>query len=122
MTFKATIIEESLEDKAILKTGKIISTKVYPAEPNTNWIKNWTIHQMEIPENQAKAFAQQLSESIDNKHASAWYADFGNEKEHYVIFRGKIFHYPRGQKEGREQAIQYGILVGIPVQQLDWKE
>ena len=55
MNYKGVIIEESLENKDILKDVKISETKIEEVieEHKTPWIKQWTLHTVEIPENQA---------------------------------------------------------------------
>ena len=50
MNYKGVIIEESLENKDILKDVKILETKVEEVveEHKTPWIKQWTLHTVEI--------------------------------------------------------------------------
>ena len=74
--YKGTIIEESLENKDALKRIDILSTKIEKVieEHQTTWLKQWTLHKVEILENQADFIAQELSQSLDSKHD--WYADF----------------------------------------------
>lgn len=118
--YKGVIIEESLENKDVLKKVKIIKTKVEPVteKHNTPWIKQWTLHTLEIPENQAEIIAQELSKSLDSQHS--WYADFKNNAYHYIIFRNKIFFIDRKSQEQYNQAKQYGISLGIPEYQVDF--
>src|SRR3990167_11338209 len=87
MNYKGVIIEESLENKDILKDVKISDTKIEEVveEHKTPWIKQWTLHTVEILENQAKDVAEKISKVLDSKHD--WYADFKNDKHHYIIFR-----------------------------------
>jgi hypothetical protein len=62
MDYKGTIIEESLEDKSVLSEIKILRTKVEKVTDRhqTPWIKQWTLHAVEIPENQAKNVANKI--------------------------------------------------------------
>ncbi|MCX6758659.1 MAG: hypothetical protein NTX14_03055, partial [Candidatus Nealsonbacteria bacterium] len=85
--YKGVIIEESLKDKEILKKVKIVSTKVEVAAKRheTPWIKQWTMHAVEIPDGEAVVIAEILSKSLDREHG--WYADFKNDTNHYIIFR-----------------------------------
>jgi hypothetical protein len=39
-----------------------------------------------------------------------------------VVFPGRIFCYPRGDKAGRADAQAYGRQLAIPEPQLDWTE
>ena len=107
--FIGVIIEESLEDREILKKVKIIKTKVEKVteKHKTPWIKQWTLHTVEIAENQA-----------DSQHA--WYADFKNDNIHFILFRDKIFKINRIHKEQYEEATKYGLSLGIPKYQVDF--
>src|SRR3989338_7603213 len=95
MTYTGTIIEESLENKDVLKDVKILSTEVEDVmdEHKTPWIKQWTLHTVEIPEDQVDSVAEKISKAIDSKHS--WYADFKNDSTHFIIFRNKIFKVDR---------------------------
>lgn len=114
------IIEESLENKDVLKKVKIVGTKVerVTEEHKTPWIKQWTLHTVEIPENKADKIAEELSKSLDSQHA--WYADFKNDAWHYIVFRGKFFKVDRSKKEQYANVTKYGISLGIPDYQLDF--
>ncbi len=50
MDFKGVIIEESLENKQVLKKTKITETEVEAVteKHKTPWIKQWTLHTAEI--------------------------------------------------------------------------
>ncbi|MEK6862555.1 MAG: hypothetical protein AABW57_00110, partial [Nanoarchaeota archaeon] len=65
--FVGVIIEESLEKKDVLNKLKIVKTKIEQVNEKhkTPWIKQWTLHTIEIPENQADIIANELSKSID---------------------------------------------------------
>ena len=118
--FNAVIIEESLENKDVLQKVKIIETKVEEVteEHKTPWIKQWTLHTIEILENQADETAEDLSKSLDSEHS--WYADFKNDKFHYIIFRNNIFKVDRSKPEQYAEVTKYGLTLGIPDYQLDF--
>jgi hypothetical protein len=118
--FVGAIIEESLENKAVLKKVKILKTEVEKATPEhkTPWVKQWTIHTIEIPEKQADLIARELSSSLDSQHR--WYADFKNDTHHYIIFYKKIFYVGRRSKEQYDEARKYGISLGLPEYQVDF--
>jgi len=121
MNYKGVIIEESLENKDILKKDvKILETKVEEVteEHKTPWIKQWTLHTVEIPENQAKNVAEKISRALDSEHD--WYADYKNDTHHYIIFRNKIFFVDQQSKEQYDEAKKYGISLGIPEYQVDF--
>ncbi len=118
--YQGAIIEESLEDKNILKDMRILNTKVEKVteEHKTPWIEQWTLHTVEIPAEKALVVAEKISRSLDSKHA--WYADFKNDHYHYIIFRDKVFFVDRQSKEQYDKASQYGISLGIPEYQVDF--
>jgi len=120
MSYKGVVIEESLEDKNILKDVKILETKVEEVteEHKTPWIKQWTLHTVEVPENQAGSVAEKISKALDSQHD--WYADFKNNTHHYIIFRDKVFYIDRKSKEQYEKAKHYGISLGISEYQVDF--
>lgn len=120
--FQGVIIEESLTNSGILKKLKIISTKVEKVtdEHKTPWLKIWTLHTVEIPEDEAEGIAQKLSQVLDYSHESSWYADFKNNKFSYIIFKDKVFKIKFNDAEGFKQAKQYGISLGIPEYQVDF--
>ena len=118
--FFGVIIEESLEKKDVLKKVKIVKTKIEKVveKHKTPWIKQWTLHTVEIPENHAKSVAKELSKSLDSQHN--WYADFKNNTHHYIIFRNKVFFIDRRSKEQYDKAKMHGISLGIPEYQVDF--
>jgi hypothetical protein len=120
MDYKGTIIEESLENADALKGVKILKTDIEPATENhkTPWIKQWTLHRVEIPENRAEAVAQALSRVIDVGHVSSWYADFKNDADHYIIYRDKVFHIKRKDKAAYDEVRRYALMLGISDYQL----
>jgi len=118
--FNGVIIEESLENKDVLKKVKILSTKVEQVteEHETPWLSQWTLHTVEVSDKKANEIAEEVSKSLDRKHGGSWYADFKNETHHYIIFCDKIFFIDRKSKEQYAEAKQYGIFLGIPKRQL----
>ncbi len=123
MNYFGTIIEESLEDKSVLGMVKILSTKVEEVEEEhqTPWLKQWTLHKVEILESKADIVARKLSETLRHgaEHDS-WYADYKNKKWHYIVFPNKIFKIDRIDAKGYAGARAYGISLGIPEYQVDF--
>ena len=118
--FIGVIIEESLEKKEVLKKIKILKTKIEQVteKHKTPWIKQWTLHTVEIPEKDADKIAKELSQSLDSQHS--WYADFKNNSFHYIIFHNRFFRVDRSKKEEYQKATDYGISLSIPDYQLDF--
>lgn len=132
--YKGVIIEESLADKAVLLRVNIISTKVEPIteKHKTPWVKQWTLHTVEIPQAQAKEVAEALSHAIDTTHGN-WYADFKTDTHHYIIYPNKparhatqgvaggVFFIDRTKKAEYDAATAYGVALGIPEYQVDFR-
>lgn len=116
------IIEESLEKKGVLRKVKIIRTDIEQVTErrNTPWVKQWTLHKVEIYEGRAGEISKGISESLGRKHEHAWYADFKNSSFHYAIFRNKVFKINRSRPEQYEVATKYGVSIGIPAHQVDF--
>lgn len=122
MNYKGVIIEESLKNNNILKRIKIAKTKVEKITPEhkTPWLKQWTLHTVEVPEYKSDSIAKEISNSLDYSHKSAWYADYKNDKFHYIIFKDKVFKINRSKPDEYKKATDYGISLGIPDYQVDF--
>lgn len=121
MNYKGVIIEESLGNKSVLSKVKIIETKIEPITPahKTPWLKQWTLHTVEIPEEGAEQIAQEISKSFDSEHPD-WYADYKNDKSHFIIYAGKVFKVDLQNPVLYKDAKEYGISIGIPEHQVDF--
>lgn len=116
--FRGDIIEESLEDEEVLKELKIISTRVEKVteEHQTPWLSRWTLHTIEVSDSEADKVAEKLSKALESKHS--WYIDYRNDKNHYVIFKDKVFKMDRNKKSDYNKMIKYGLSIGTPDYQL----
>ena len=121
--FTGIIIEESLTDTSVLKNVRIISTLVEPVvdKHKTPWIRQWTMHTVEIKNEDIDQVTKELSVSIDTSH-NAWYADFKNETIHYVVYSNKVFKVNRDSADEYAEASRYGISIGIPDYQVDFTD
>lgn len=120
MNYQGVIIEESLDNKEVLNNVKIIKTKISPVgeKHRTPWVKQWTMHTVEIAEENADKIAEQLSKDLDKTHS--WYADFKNQNYHFIIYQGKVFKVDLKNPVLYKDAKQYGISLGIPEYQVDF--
>jgi len=118
--FKGVIIEESLENKNVLKKVKIFKTDIEQVteKHQTPWIKQWTLHSVEVLEKQIDNIVEEISKALDSKQN--WYADFKNDDFHYIIFRNKVFKIERSKPEQYTNVTKYGVSLGIPNYQLDF--
>lgn len=122
MNYHGAIIEESLQDKSVLSLVRILETKVEPVteKHHTPWLKQWTLHVVEVPEDRADEIAEKISEALDPERGGSWYADFKNDLVHYVIFLHRVFRIDRKDTGGYQSAVSYGRALGIPEHQLDF--
>lgn len=120
MNYKGVIIKESLEGEGVFNEVSILSTKIETVtnEHKTPWLSQWTLHTVEIEEDRADFVAQTLSKDLEKAHP--WYADFKNDRFHYIIYRGKIFKVELQNPVLYKEARQYGISLGIPEYQVDF--
>ena len=121
MNYQGTIIAESLGDPSILRMVKILATRVEKVteKHKTPWLKQWTLHTVEIPEDKTDEFAQKVSTSFD-KHHPNWYVDFKNNMYHFIIFSNKIFKVDLANPILYKEAKSYGMSLGIPDYQLNF--
>ena len=121
-SYRGVIIEESLEDKSILSDLSIIETKIERVTDchKTPWLKEWTKHTVEVSEEKASALAKRISKALDLEHEWSWYADFKNERLHYIIFRDRVFKVDRQSKKQYDEVNRFGESLGIPSYQLDF--
>lgn len=103
---------------------KIISTRIEPITDRhqTPWLKQWTLHKVEIEPEKAEDTAQEISESLDKERIHSWYADYKNNYTHYVIYKNKIFKINRTKQEEYKAAREYGLALGIPEYQIDFEK
>jgi hypothetical protein len=119
--FIGTIIEESLASKDILEKIKITGKKAEKVtlKHKTPWLEKWTVLKVEIGSDKAAKVADELSRCLESAHN--WYADFKNDDFHFIVFRNKVFRITRTSEEQYAQAKKYGVSLGIPEYQLDFK-
>lgn len=120
MDFRGVVVEESLADKGILKELFLLDiiNEVVGERHCTPWLFRWTKYFLEVPERRMEDVARRISGSIDPAHGNSWYADFRNDKFHYVIFHNRVFRVDRSRPEEYREAVDYGLSLGIPPHRL----
>ncbi|TAK04756.1 hypothetical protein EPO33_02040 [Patescibacteria group bacterium] len=119
--YKGIIIEESLREPSVLNDVDILETNIEQVTDShqTPWLKQWTLHTVEIAEDKAEKVVQKLSTSLISD-PSSWYADFKNPTTHVIIFPGRIFRINRSKPEEYDLVKAYGMSLGIPEHQVDF--
>ena len=117
---EGTLIAESLRVGTTLENLELIIRRIsrYRAQGSTpDQPDTWTTLDFEAEAAGAEQLAEIFAGALDQP---GWYANFQSSAESFVIFPGRIFRYPRGDKAGRAEAQAYGRQLAIPEPQLDW--
>jgi hypothetical protein len=117
---EGTLIAESLRvgtnlENLTLTVRKISRYRAQGTTPDQPDI--WTVLDFEADEAGARELAEAFAGVLDQP---GWYVDFHSPTDSFVVFPGRIFRYPRGDKAGRADAQAYGRQLAIPEPQLDW--
>ncbi len=119
--FRGVIIEESLEDTAVLGQFPILKTETEQVTERfgTPWLEKWHLHTIEVPEDEMETYAKAVRGALDGAHHN-WYADFKTDAVHYIIFKNRIFAIDRTKRDEYQAAEDYGISLGIPPHQVNF--
>jgi len=123
MPLEGALIAESLRIGAVLDDLDLTARKISRADVgdvDAGQPLTWTFIHFEAPDEDAPRLAEALSGALDA--TLGWYCDFRTTDETFVVFSGRIFHYPRRDRTRRAEAEAHGRSVGVPESQLDWPE
>jgi hypothetical protein len=118
--FEGALIAESLQTGSTLDGLDLTVRKIAryaPGGTTDDQPAIWTSIEFEIADDGADELAGALAATLGEP---GWYANFQSAEVTVVVFRGKVFRYPRGDPEGRASAQAYGRARGVPEPQLDW--
>lgn len=107
--YKGQIVAESLKDREILNNIKVLSIKETDDE---NVSDRWHIYSVIVTEEEICIVEQQIKEH--------WYAHFWDDTKLIVLFTNKKFICEVKDKISWQLAINYGMSVGIPKEQLNF--
>ena len=108
--YKGTIVEESLEDNRILNRLTITNVRI---SDNDNPYERWHLYTVSVSKEDIELIAQSLREG-------KWYMHFWSGNEVIAVFKKQTFTFDYANKETWEEAIDYGLSLGIPLEQLDF--
>ena len=120
-SYSGALLGESLRPGAVLDGIPLTVTKIYRAalgNAEAGQPELWTVIEFEVSVDRACELAESLSRLL--LADGGWYCDFRSADEVFVVFSGRIFRYPRGDRAGRARVEEYGRSVGVPEAQLDW--
>lgn len=107
--YKGIIVEESLIDNRMMNDFNIIDFRISSDE---NPADRWHIYTVMIDRNDM----DRLSRNIKSR----WYMHFWKNREVIAIFQGKKFEFDYDNKSSWAPAVEYGLSMGIPKEQLDF--
>jgi hypothetical protein len=117
---EGTLIAESLRTGSALDGLGLTVRKIAryaPGDTTDDQPALWTSIDFEVADGDADALAGILAATLGEP---GWYANFQSADVAFVVFRGKVFRYPRGDPDGRAAAQAHGRALGVPESQLDW--
>lgn len=105
-----TIVEESLEDNRILNSLEIVGFKISSDDNPTD---RWHLYKVKV----SRGDIQSLSKFI---RSGKWYMHFWSVRKVIAVFKDKTFEFDYDNKDEWKDAIEYGLSLGIPREQLDF--
>lgn len=113
MVWQGVLLEESLEDKSLMDMAKIIGTSVSKLEREN---RTMTFHKVEVEDSDKDKYLDMAMHSLK----PAFYTHLCKNGEMYVVFRGKIFNFRKGDPE-LKRAKEYGQSIGIIPEQMPFE-
>ena len=107
--YKGGIVEESLTDNRVINDLKITSFRITTEE---NSAERWHIYKVKVSRDEIQKLAQNIKQG--------WYMHFWKGRNVIAVFKGKQFEFNLDDKKTWSPAIDYGLSIGIPKEQLDF--
>ena len=107
--YTGIVVEESLEDSRILNEVKILKVKITDSEEPA---KRWHVYTVKVSQKEIERLAGNI------RHG--WYMHFWKNKIVSVFFKGQRFELDHDEESSWTPAIQYGLFMGIPREQLNF--
>jgi len=108
--WKGCIVEESLTDNRILNNIEIIKVRITKEQESE---KRWHIYNSLLTEEEINKIHLLLKQG--------WYMHFWKDNKMIVLFKRKKFILDINNKSTWKQAIDYGLSINIPKEQLDFE-
>ena len=121
MKYKGLLLKESLNDETVLNLINTTKTEIWDNIQNASkgQPKKWTAIYFEFEGSEEEAIIK--AETLSRALKEMWYMNFSTEEEIYVIYpKNKFYKYVKGDEQRKQEAINYGLSIGIPQSQLDW--
>ena len=120
MKLRGILLKESLADDSPLDLVDVVSVTM-SKHPNTvpSQPKWWTEVHFEADAERAGELAKSFSAAL---RPAGWYLHYWTDSDVFIVFPRKIFKYAKGRESRADEAIAYGLSIGVPKHQLDWEE
>jgi hypothetical protein len=107
--YMGTLVEESLDDNRILNDVDVLSIKISKDE---NPQDRWHLYKVRVSKDDIKKLSLHIKKG--------WYMHFWEGENVVAVFKDKTFDFIYGNKNAWKDAIEYGLSLGIPREQLDF--
>ncbi len=120
MKLHGVLLKESLADDGPLDLVDVVSVTMSKHQNTVSSQPNWwTEVHFEADAERADEIAKRFSAALK---PVGWYLHYWTDSDVFVVFPGRVFKYAKGGGSTTEEAVAYGISVGVPKHQLDWEE
>ena len=110
--YKGTIIKESLIDPSILDSLQIVSDHVENSQDDADG--SWHLYTVLISRDEIPKIQPYL------ERKGGWYMHFWKGRDVIVVFRDRVFEIDADDKTTWKDAVEYGLSMGVPAEQLDF--
>jgi hypothetical protein len=119
--WSGTIIEESLEDKSILKDLEVLSSEesIDDDPAQNHGFPTWTIIKVKVKRIDIEEVVRDLSRILKE---GKWWCDFNNGVETYIVFRNKIFKGKLSDLKFKLEVNEYAKSLDLPSNQLPFTD
>ena len=115
--WKGVIIEESLEDKSLLKLVTIVQTRLATLEHEEEK-GSFFMHHVTVEDDAIDRVVDKAKRAIKK----GWYMHFCRSNMMVVIFKNRVFKHMKGNDHSLYDLIKYGKSIGINEAQLPTDE
>lgn len=110
--YKGIIIKESLTDSSILNNLEVVSDHTEDSQDDPE--DAWHLYTVMVSQDEIPTIQKYL------KREGGWYMHFWKGSYVTVVFRDKVFKIDYNDKATWKDAVDYGLSMGVPVEQLDF--
>ncbi len=110
MTYKGTVVQESLIDDRQLNDFEIVN---YRVTNNEKLEDRWHLFTVNVTK-------EDIYKLASNLKPAKWYSHFWNGDNVIVVYPNKTFKLKHSNQSTWHKAVEYGNSLGIPSKQLDF--